>query len=160
MKNTVPYIFLTWDSSPRSNENIVKFECVTAIIKNKDNWLYLLLEFKTWIFWFVWWSIEIWENHTDAVIREIEEESWYKNANIVDVIFEEVYARWYKERKDREEESKEKVFYVEVNDNNFSWNFWKDEWISKLHWLNEKDILDKISLDHHLFFFKEHLNKI
>jgi len=45
MKNTIPYIICTWASTPRSDKNIVKFNCVTAIIQNKDTKKYFALEF-------------------------------------------------------------------------------------------------------------------
>jgi len=113
-------------------KNICKFNCVTAIIKNKDTWFFLALEFIHEEFWLVWWKIEKGENKNEAIIREVEEETGYKNAKIIDVIFEKIYSRWYKARKDREEEATDKVFYVEVEETN-KWEIkWADIWTKNI----------------------------
>ena len=76
----VPYIKMTWLSTPKSDENIVKFNCTTAIIKHPNEDKFLLLQFKkSWECWFVWWSLETWETFEEAIKREIPEETWYKN---------------------------------------------------------------------------------
>jgi 8-oxo-dGTP pyrophosphatase MutT (NUDIX family) len=161
MKNKIEYITLTWKSTPKSDENICKFDCVTAIIKNKDTELFLALEFIREEFWLVWWKLEKWENKNEAIIREIEEETGYKKAEIKKILFEEIHSRWYKARKNREEEALDKVFYVEVEEKYKSEIIWADVWTESIHWFNEKEMLEKLTLTHHIYFFEEFLkNKI
>ena len=157
MKKNIKYITLTWKSKPRSDKNINKFECVTAVIKNKDTGLFLALEFIREEFWLVWWKIEERENKEDAIIREIEEETGYKNAIIKKVIFEEIYSRWYKARKNREEEALDKVFYVEIEEKNKSKIMWADVWTEKIHMFTKEEMLKKLTLTHHIYFFEEFL---
>jgi 8-oxo-dGTP pyrophosphatase MutT (NUDIX family) len=155
----IEYITLTWKSTPITNNNIVKFNCVTAIIKNKDTWLYLALEFIREEFWLVWWKLEDWENKGEAIIREVEEETGYSNAKILDIIFEEIFSRWYKARKDREEEALDKVFFVEVEEENKTEILWADIWTKWIFWFNKNEMLEKLTLTHHIYFFEEYLNK-
>jgi len=155
MRNNIKYITLTWKSAPRSNDNIFKFDCVTVIIKNKDTQKFLALEFIKEEFWLVWWKLEDGENKDDAIIREVEEETWYKNGEIKEVIFDKIYSRWYKVRKDIEEEALDKVYYIEVEEKNKSKAMWIDVWTEKIHWFTEKEMLEKLTLTHHIYFFKE-----
>lgn len=160
MKTNTPYFTLTWKSAPRSNNNIFKFNSVTAIIKNKDTGLYLALEFTLEIFWLVWWKVEKDENRDIAIIREVEEETWYKNAKIKKIIIKDIFARWYKPRKDREEECFERVYLVEVEDKN-SWKvLWADIWTEGIFWFSKSEILDKLTLSHHIHYFKEYLKLV
>jgi len=157
MKENIPYITLTWKSTPRSDEDIFKFEAVTGIIKNKDSGLYLALEFIREEYWLIWWKLEEWEKRNDAIVREVEEESGYKNAKIISILFEQFYSRWYKARKDREEECLDKVYLIEVEEKNKSKILWADIWTEWVFWLDEKQMLNKLTLDHHLYYFKEYL---
>ena len=159
MQNNIPYIRLTWFSTPRSEENIVKFNCVTAVIRNKDTWLYLALEFINNEFGLVWWKIESWEDKEKAIIREMEEETGYKNAKILWIILEEAYSRWYKARKDREEEALDKVFFTEIVEKNKFDALWVDFWTKKSYWFTKDEILNNLTLDHHKVFFEEYLRK-
>jgi hypothetical protein len=49
-------------------------------------------------------------------MREIQEETGYKNMEIKEVIFEKAYGRGYKSRKDREEKCIEKIYLVKLKD--------------------------------------------
>jgi len=157
LKNKIPYIVLEWKSTPREDKNVYKFNCVTAIIKNIDTNMFLTLEFIKWEFWLVWWKIEEWENEDEAIIREVEEESWFKNWNIKMIVIDKVFSRWYKSRKNREEEALDKVFYVEVREKNKWEVFWADVWTKWISWFNSDEVLDNLTLTHHRFFFKEFL---
>ncbi len=157
LKNWIPYIVLTWKETPKSDENIHCFECVTAVIISKDTGLYFALEFSRWIFWLVGWAIESWEDREYAIVREVEEESGYKNAKIIWILFDKFYSRWFKTRKSREEEALDRVYIIEVEDKH-RWDIlWFDYWTKGFHWFNEKQMLEKLTLDHHLHYFKTYL---
>ncbi len=158
-KNNYPYIICTGKSAPRSEKNIIKFNCVTAIIQNKDTKKYFVLEFIEKEFWLVWWKIEKGENEKQAIIREVKEEAWYKNAKIKKIIFDKIYARGYKARKKREEEVTEKVFFIEVEEKNKISILWADLWTKNQFWFTEKEVLEKLTIDHHICYFKEYLKK-
>lgn len=152
-----PYIKMNWLSTPKSDENIVKFNCTTAIIKHPSEEKFLLLQFKkSWECWFVWWSLETWETFEEAIKREIPEETWYKNFEIEEVLFDLSYSRWYKTRKDREEEAREKIFVVKLKDLTQDVEDCDEhDWI---FWLTKEEILPKITLSHHKFYFEHYLN--
>ncbi len=157
MKKNIPYIRLKGVSAPRSDKNIIKFDCVTAIIKNKDTGLFLALEFIQWEYGLVWWKVEDWENKEKAMIREIEEETGYKKAKILWVVFKEIYGRWYKPRKNREEEGLDRVYITEIEEKNKSEILGADVWTEGVFWFTEIEMLKKLTLTHHIHYFKEYL---
>ena len=157
MKKEIPYITLDWVSTPKSDNNVFKFEAATTIIKNKETDLFLAIEFIKNEFWLIWWSVDEGENKEITIIREVEEETGYKNGEIKKIIFQKAYSRWYKARKDREEECCDKVFFVEVEEKNKSKAKWQDFWTVKLHWFTKEEMLDKLILTHHKFYFEEFL---
>ncbi len=156
-KNNIPYIICNWVSTPRSDKNIVRFRCVTAIIQNKDTKKYFALEFIKKEFWLVWWKIEKGETSKKAMIREVKEEAWYKNAKIKKVIFDKVYARGYKVRKKQEQELVDKVYFVEVEEKNKIKILWADFWTENQFWFTKKEMLEKLTITHHIYYFKEYL---
>ena len=153
----IPYIKLEWNSEPRSDENICEFECVTAVIKHKDTWLFFALEFIKGDFGLVGWALDEWEEKDAAIIREVEVESWYRGWKIISVIFEKIYWRWYKPRKAREELAIDKVYFIEVEEKNKSEILWADEWTKWQYWFTKDEMLDKLTLTTHIHFYKEYL---
>jgi len=91
------------------------------------------------------------------MIRETEEEAGYKNAKIKRVIFEKIYARAYKVRKKQEQEVVDKVYFVEVEEKNKTEILWADFWTKSEFWLTKEEMLDKLTLDNHIYYFKEYL---
>lgn len=158
-QNNIPYIILTWESTPRSDENIVKENAVTAIIQNKDTGLYLALEFIKKEFWLVGGRLEKWENKEEAIIREVEEEAGYKNATIKSIIFEKAYSRGYKARKKSEIECEEKIFFVEVEEKNQTEILWADYGTKGVFWFTQEEMLERLTLTHHIYFFEAYLCK-
>lgn len=152
-----PYITLTWKWGPRSEENVFRFETVTAIIRNVDTWLYLVVEFMNQEFWFVWWKVEKWEDKNSAIIREVEEEMWYSDAIIKSVVFDKIYGRGYKARKDREEETQDRVFYIEVEEKNKGEALWMDYGMEKLIWVEEEKVLETLTINLFSHYFEEYL---
>ncbi len=156
IKNNIPYITLTWNAAPRSEDNIIEFECVSALIRNKDTGLFLVLEFIQEEFWLVGWKIEEGETSVQAVIRETEEESGYKDAKIIQS-FWKLYSRWYKARKQREEETLENIFFVEVEEKNKSEALWMDYGTKNILWFSEKEAYNKITYPNFLYLFDLYL---
>ena len=156
MKNWVPYIVLTGNAEPRSEKDIFRFESVVAIIKNTDTWLYLALEFMNNEYWLLWGKVEEWEEMIDALLREVEEESWYKNSRVTSILFNKAYSRWYKLRKKREEESRERVYVVEVSDSKRQTSYWNDYGIEWEAWFTLNEMIDHLSFDHDKYYFKDY----
>jgi leucyl-tRNA synthetase len=157
-QSIAPYIKMDWLSTPKSDENIIKFVCTTAIVKHPTEDKYILVKFKkSWEYWFIWGSLEEWETPEVAIKREILEETWYKNCEIEEVLFDLSYSRWYKARKDREEEAREKIFVVKLKDLEQDLSECDEhDWIN---WLTKEEILKTISLKHHKFFFEQYLKE-
>ncbi len=159
-QSIAPYVVMDWLSTPKSDIIDKKFNCTTTIIKHPEENLYLLLKFKkSWEYWLVWWSIEEWENYIEAIKREIFEESGFKNVEITEELIWNSFSRWYKARKNLEEEANDKVFVtrlldLEKNCNDDSCD--EHDWIN---WFSEKELLNKINLKHHKFFFEHYLKE-
>jgi len=155
----IEYIVMDWKSKPRSKNNVVKFSCVSAVVINKNTGMYLALEFIREEFGLVGWRLEDGESPNLAIIREIEEETWYKNWKILDILIDKIYSRWYKARKDREEEALDMVFLVEVEEQYLSEVLWADVGTEKIHWFDKNEMSNKLTLTHHKYFFKKYLDK-
>ena len=118
MQDKIPYLILWGVSKPKTEDDVYHFQASTAIVQNRDTGKYLALEFISGEFWLVGWALEAWEDYSDCILREVFEESGYRNAKIEMTVWDLVQCRWYKKRKDREELVTEKVFFVTVQEKN------------------------------------------
>lgn len=151
-KEDIPYITLTGKSKPKTDNNIKKFSPVNAIIRHWEKDQFIVLTFKNWDKWLVWGSVEEWESRENAIIREVQEETGYKNVSIEKIIIEDIYSRGYKERKDLEEEARESIYVVKIlNDEQISRG--SEEGIIDMEWVDWINVANKITLDHHKFYW-------
>ena len=115
-KDGVPYITLTGKSTPRSDIIAKKFTPVSVIVKHWSDDTYAVLEFKNGEKGLVGGSVEEGESREVATIREVQEETGYKNIKIEQLVIPDIYSRGYKERKNLEEEARESVYLVKILD--------------------------------------------
>ncbi len=109
-----PYIVQVGDGAPRSDQNIVEFQAVTAIIKHWDKELFYIVNFSETLQGFVGGHVESGETVADAAMREIAEESGYTNIKHINILLEHAYGRGYKVRKSREEICHDSVFVAQL----------------------------------------------
>jgi leucyl-tRNA synthetase len=146
-----PYIQMTDLESPRPGKETVKKNVVSAIIKRAGTDEYLLLLWENNICGLVGGGIEKKETAEQAVVREIEEETGYKNAKIKATILPALYSHGYKARKDTNCFDFDQIFLVEVSDDNSHGNGEADQGAHQVIWVHENDVLRKITKDHHIF---------
>ncbi len=149
---SIPYLTLWGKSTPRTNENIKYFDPVNAIVKHWSNDSYIVLTFKNGEKWLVWGSVESGETREEAIVREVQEETGYKNIKIEKLVIPEIYSRWYKERKDLEEEARESIYFVQILNSEKVKSF-IEEWIVSVDWIIWDEVENTITLDHHKFYW-------
>ena len=110
-----PYTVYTGQDAPRSDENIVEFDCATVIIKHWSEDKYYVVHFSPQMQGFVGGHVEPNETVKDTAHRETTEESGYSDIKTISLLLEHAYGRGYKTRKSREEKSHDSVYVVELN---------------------------------------------
>lgn len=109
-----PYAVVTGEEAPRSEENIVKFDAATAVIKHWSEEKYYVVDFSPTIRGLVGGHIEPGETPEETVRHEVPEESGYTDIKSVRPILQHAYSRGFKTRKQREEECHDSAFIVEL----------------------------------------------
>ena len=98
-----PYVVSTGASAPRSDQGIVEFRCVTAIVKHWSEDKYYVVDFSEGDRGFIGGHVHEGETAENAARREVMEESGFTDIRSVAQIFEYQFGRGYKARKSREE---------------------------------------------------------
>jgi leucyl-tRNA synthetase len=151
-KDGIPYFTLWGKSTPKTNENIKYFDPVNAIVKHWSDDSYVVLTFKNGERWLIWGSVEPGETREEAIIREVQEETGYKNVRIEKLIISKIYSRGYKERKNLEEEACESIYLVQILDDEKIESSIEEGIISS-DWIRDDDVVNSITLDHHKFYW-------
>jgi len=152
------YTTLTGQDAPKSDENIVKFDAATVIIKHWEEELYYVVEFSNKAQGFVGGHVELGETTEQTAIRETAEESGYIDIKNIEQLMDHAYGRGYKPRKSREELCHDSLYLihlksgerVDVNDHEIK----KGEWMSV-----DKIIKSQYFSDGHRLFFEYYLNR-
>lgn len=111
-----------WNTAPeakvRPEKNTLTRAISYSIVYNPKTDKYLILELLTWEKWqsFVVWWIEDWEDPIQASIREIYEETWYKNLRFIRQVTWEIHAYFFAIHKDENRYSKAKTYLFELID--------------------------------------------
>lgn len=153
-----PYTIVTGTDSPRSSENIVKFNAATAIIRHWEEELYYVVDFSPLHRGFVGGHVEPGETTIQAVEHEVIEESGYTDIRTIKPLLEHAFSRGYKTRKSREEECHDSVFLVElgsdmrteITDHETKMGGWKTK---------EEILNDHCFLNNHKTFFELYIFK-
>jgi len=152
-----PQMVITGEGSPRSEESIVCFDGVTAIIKHWEEDKYFAVEFKTGQKGFVGGRVEKNESYEDAIIREINEESGYKEMEIEEVLFKDAFSRGYKSWKSQEEFCHERIFVLKLKSDKK--RKVDDKNIYGGHWMSSENIFNDNFFSHHKYYLQIYLNK-
>jgi leucyl-tRNA synthetase len=152
-----PYTVMTGADAPKSEENIIKFDAATAILRHwEDKNLYYAVEFSNGRHAFPGGHVEPGETTEETVRHEVLEESGYKNIAAVKVLFEHCYSRGYKPRKTREELCHDSIFIVDLVDGERVET--TDHEIKNGRWMSQEEILtDPVFVNHHKFYFQHHI---
>jgi len=159
-ESIAPYIRIEGMNAPRSDKDVHKFHAVTAVIRHWSEEKYLFVRFDKGLWGLIGGSVEESDNHYDeAILREAEEETVFKNFGIVGKIFNQAYSRGYKTRKSREEECNEIVYVLQATDDMRSDDIAELEGIKEWAWLTAEEALKKNLLTHHQFYFEHFLRE-
>ncbi len=155
-KSVAPYIELTGAFSPRLDKETTRRNTVTAIIKHPNENKYLLLKWQDSL-GFVGGGIESDEKSEEAIMREIKEETGYKNFHIENVIIEHLYGHGYKARKEKNNFDHDTVFFVKFDD--LEKESIADTETHEIIWVNEDEMDGIVNLDHHLYMWSRLKNE-
>jgi leucyl-tRNA synthetase len=152
------YTTLTGQDAPKSDENIIKFDAATVIIKHWEEELYYVVEFSNKAQGFVGGHVELGETTEQTAIREAIEESGYTDIKSIERLIAHAYGRGYKPRKLREEECHDSLYLihlksgekVDVNDHEIK----SGEWMSA-----DEIVRSQLFSDGHRLFFEYYLNQ-
>ncbi|EKD66797.1 MAG: hypothetical protein ACD_49C00009G0022 [uncultured bacterium (gcode 4)] len=148
-----------WDWAFREDKPIIERRVVGGIVKHPTEDKVLILDVK-WFNWktFVIWWAEDWEKEEGAILREIKEETWFKNFKSIEKIPWELESYFYAAHKWVSRRAFECAFIVTLE--NLDQDKISDEELAKhdLIWINTKDILKTINTAGHLFFAEKFLN--
>jgi leucyl-tRNA synthetase len=110
-----PYsVIASGTEAPRSDKDIVYFDCATAIVKHWSEEKYYVVTFSNGFQGFVGGHVEEGETTEQTAIREATEESGYTDIKSTRCIFEHMYMRGYKSRKSREEECHDAYYMIQL----------------------------------------------
>jgi leucyl-tRNA synthetase len=152
------YTTLTGQDAPKSDENIIKFDAATVIIKHWEEELYYVIQFNDGRNGFVGGHVELGETTEQTAIREAIEESGYTDIKSIESLIEHAYGRGYKPRKLREEECHDSLYLIHLKsgekvDTN-------DHEIKSGEWMSVDEIVrSQLFSDGHRLFFEYYLNR-
>lgn len=152
-----PYTVVTGADAPRSEDNIVRFDAETAIIKHWSEDKYYVVEFNSDHHGFVGGHVEEGEEPEDTIRHEVPEESGYTDIKSIRKLFDFAYSRGYKSRKSREEECCDRAYVVELGSD--ARVDITDKETKKGSWMTAQEILAlKTLTNHHRLFFEHYLS--
>ena len=105
---------LTWKNAVKKWVETLHKKTVSAIIKYDNKYL-LLNEKDTWMYFVGWW-IEEWENPEESIIREIKEETGYKNISSKKLILKNLFCDWFRKTKNKNQKTDDIFYYIELSD--------------------------------------------
>lgn len=149
------YTVVGGTQAPRSEENVVKFDAATAIIKHwEDPNLYYVVDFSPEVRGFVGGHTEEGETPEQTARREATEESGYTDIKNIQPVLGHAYSRGYKTRKQREEECHDALFLVELGSG--ARKDIVDTETKKGNWVSSEELLhlSQTVLGHHKKFFE------
>jgi leucyl-tRNA synthetase len=152
------YTTLTGQDAPKSDENIVKFDAATVIIKHWEEELYYVVEFVNKAQGFVEGHVELGETTDQTAIRETIEESGYKDILRIENLIQHAYGRGYKLSKLREEECHDSLYLIHLKSGERA--DVNDHEIKSGKWMSADEILrSQLFSDGHRLFFEYYLNQ-
>lgn len=143
-----------WINSPKKDKETINRNIIKVILENDNNEILLINEvnWKNSYFSFIAWWIENNETELDAVKKEIIEETWYTDFDIVEPInLSYVSWKWYRHTKDKNQNIIGRCFYVklksdkqiqsEIEEGKHTVNWYKKENINNIiTWADDLEI--------------------
>ena len=129
---------------------------VIDIILENDKWEFLLQTETIWwitLTHFVWWWIDEWDSELETVSKELIEETWYTDFEIIWPI-NMSYCRSFAFRftKQKNQDVLWRCFYIKLK----SYNQIRsevDDWKHTIKWVKEEEIIKNISWPTHLYMW-------
>lgn len=149
--------FWDWKNAPIVWKKEVFVDWITAIILDELKEKILVLKYpNNWIGLVTWW-VEKWDSFEKTLFKEIEEETWYIDLSIVEILSYN-YQEYYHFIKDTNWYWINIVYVISLNSNK-KIDISLDE--QKKHtpfWYKIEEAIDLITFSNHKRFVKDHLN--
>ena len=151
-------IIYTWENAPKNWVETIQRNTVDVILEN-DKWEVLLIsDDHTWSYHFIWWWIEKWETELEAVRRELIEESWYTDFEILNLV-NSSYSVWYwfRHTKQKNQRCLWWIFYAKLKSENRIESEVETKW-HPVKWFKKEDVKDILTWDSHKDFWEAFIN--
>ncbi len=149
-----------WKDAPKKWVETLNRETVDIILEN-EKWEFLLQieEHKNWThIHLVWGWIDKWDSELETVTKELVEETWYTDTEIVwPVNLSLAYSLWYRANKDKNQQCIGRVFHLMLkSDNQIISEI--DEWKHTVKWVKKEEVWKLINWTWHLDFWNHFYN--
>lgn len=148
-----------WDSAPKKDVDTLNRKTVDAIIEN-DKWEILIMSENNPIkSHFIGGWIEEGESELEALRKEIIEETWYTDFEIIkDIQNSYIHMLWYRHTKSKNQNTVWKFFHIKLNSYNQITSE-VDEWKHTIHRVSKDNVLESINRPHHQYAYELFLSE-
>lgn len=148
----------------KKQENPERRKSIVAVVKNPKTGKLLSINWwsELWGNLFVWWWLEEWEDIVNCAIREIQEETWYKNVKLIS-ISEKIHHHYFALSKNVARQIEATwLFFELVNEDRIEQKLENNEKNKfSVEWIAENDAEKKVYDPLHKYLFDKFLkNKI
>lgn len=140
-----------WDSAAREWVETLYRKTIDAIIENKNWEILVIKEDNPTKIHFVWWGIEEWENEIEALHKEIIEETWYTEFDVIwPVNNSYINSLWYRYTKQKNQNTTWRFFHV-ILKSEHQIPSEIEEWKHSIMWLSKDKVIELINREHHKY---------
>ncbi len=160
IQSIAPYIVYEWKDAPRDWIETLNRKTIDIILEN-EKWE-ICLQIEKHSNWehihFIWWGIEEWETEIEAVKKELVEETWYTDFEIIWPINMSFFCGiWYRANKNKNQKCTWRAFYIKLKSSK-QIKSEIDEWKHNIKWVKKEEVTRLINWDVHLKFWDKFHN--
>jgi leucyl-tRNA synthetase len=154
------YRIYDWKKAPKKDVETLKRSTVDIIIEN-EKWEFLLQLEDEWSYshcHFVWWWIEEWETELEAVKKEIIEETWFTDFEIIWPV--DLSYKWgvlFRHTKNKNQDTIWRFFHIKLKSDNQIRSEIED-WKHRIEWCKKENIASRLNWDNHSDWWNLFLN--
>ena len=155
--SVAPYIVLGGSCIPKTDKETTRKNVASAFVKHPTENTYIVLKWPNAHGGFVGGGIEEGEDASQAILREVREETGYLNFTITRVVIPHLYGHGYKPRKDVNCFDHDTVFLAQLSD--LQQETVDESEGHELLWVEENKVGDVLTLEHHKVMWELYLQE-